>query len=920
MDHQPRRCSTPQVKPGMRKSAAEDRRHSLFLRFGLLVFFMAVLFAWTSLVSAAEHQSKQNEKVLRARLDNGLRVVIVRNSLAPVATTVINYMVGSNEAPEGFPGTAHAQEHMMFRGSPGLSAAQLANIIAGMGGMFDADTQQTLTQYFFNVPAEDLSVALHIGSIRMRGVLDSEELWRQERGAIEQEVARDLSNPEYVFYTKLLSTLFKGTPYAHDALGTVPSFNKTTGDMLKKFHDAWYAPNNAILVVAGDVQPEQVLKEIKQLFGDIPSKKLPNRPQIHLQTVQPETFNMKTDLPYGLATISFRLPGYDSPDYAAVKVLGDVLSSERGELYGLVPEGNALSTNFSIDTMPQVGLGYAVAAFPKGDDGEGLVHKMRHILHSYAKGGVPANLVEAAKRAAVTEAELQKNSVLGLAMAWSQALALEGKQSPDEQVKAIQQVTSEDVNRVAKKYLDLNHAVVAILTPQASGKPVASRGYGGKESFAPEHAKPVELPEWAEKALKRLSVPKSTVNPVVKTLPNGLKLIVQPTDVSDTVTVYGHVENKPELETPKGKEGVDQVLDELFSFGTTSLDRLAFQKALDDIGAKESAGTSFHLKVLTSHFDRGVELLADNQLHPALPEPAFTVMRKEVAAAVAGELESPSYLSEQALKAALFPKSDPTLRQATPDSVSALTLQDVKDYYRKVFRPDLTTIVVIGKVVPEDAAKVIEKYFGGWKATGPKPDVLLPEVPLNKASATVVPNVSRVQDKVTLAETLGLTRSNPQYYALELGNHVLSGAFYATRLYQDLREKSGLVYYVSSDFDLGRTRGIYAVEYGCDPPNVTKAQTIVEQNLVEMQTAKVSDQELLRAKTLLIRRIPLDESSVDRIAQGLLQRTILKLPLDEPIIAAEHYLKLDAEQVRAAYAKWLRPKALVRVSEGPQPQ
>ena len=156
-------------------------------------------------VALACAPTKPQPQVMRATLDNGLRVVIVPNAIAPVATLMVNYLVGSNEAPPGFPGTAHAQEHMMFRGSPGLSANQLAAITAAMGGRFDADTQQAVTQYFFTVPAADLQVALHIEAIRMRGVLDSEKLWTQERGAIEQEVGRDLSDPEFVFYTKLLA-------------------------------------------------------------------------------------------------------------------------------------------------------------------------------------------------------------------------------------------------------------------------------------------------------------------------------------------------------------------------------------------------------------------------------------------------------------------------------------------------------------------------------------------------------------------------------------------------------------------------------------------------------------------------------------------------------------------------------------------
>jgi zinc protease len=533
------------------------------------------------------------------------------------------------------------------------------------------------------------------------------------------------------------------------------------------------------------------------------------------------------------------------------------------------------------------------------------------------KNGLSSDLVEAAKRKEQTKAELQKNSAYGYAMAWSQALAIEGKQSPEEEVKATQKVSVEDVNRVARKYFDLNRAIVAILTPEASGKPVISEPRSHMESFAPKQAKPVKLPDWADKALKRVSIPSSTLNPIVTTLPNGLKLIVQPESISNTVSVFGHVRNNVDLEVPKGQKGVDEVLSQLFSYGTTSLDRLAFQKALDDIGAQESADTDFSLEVLTDYFDRGVELLADNMLNLALPEKAFKTVQGQVAATVAGRLQSPDYLTKRALREALFPKGDPTFREATPATVQSLTLEDVRSYYQKVFRPDLTTIVVIGNVTPEKAKTVIEKYFGSWKASGPKPETLLPPVPLNKPSVAEVPNSSRIQDKVILAQTLGLTRSNPDYYALELGNHVLGGGFYATRLYQDLRERTGLVYYVDSTFDVGRTRSLYIVSYGCDPPNVNKARDIVERDLEEMQAMPVPSDKLHLARALLLREIPLKESSTEAIAQGYLHRATHDLPLDEPILAAHKYVKLTAEDVKAAYARWLRPKDLVEVTEGP---
>jgi len=885
-----------------------------------LWWFFSLALGCACLSGAALAGATPADEVVRATLDNGLRVVIVHNPLAPVVTTVVNYRVGSNEAPEGFPGTAHALEHMMFRGSPGLSADQLAEIAAAMGGDFDADTQQTVTQYFFSVPAEDLDLALHIEAIRMRDLLSTTALWQHERGAIEQEVVQDLSSPEYVCYTRLLAALFKGTPYAHDALGTRASFDRTSAAMLRQFHATWYAPNNAILVIAGNVEPSLALAQVRRFFGSIPRKTLPDRPPVRLQPVASETMHFDTDQPYGTALIAFRLPGYDDPDYAAASVLADALSSQRGDLYDLVAQGKALSAGFSLNPLPQGTLGFAAVSYPAGADAEALLNEVRRVLKEKIAHGIAPDLVEAARRRALTSAEFQKNSIAGLAMLWSQALAVEGRASPDEDLAAIRRVTPADVERVARKYLDLDHAVTAVLAPAVSGKPVASKGFGGHESFAPGKIRAVALPDWAGKVLQRLSIPDSNVHPTDTMLPNGIRLIVQTEDVSDTVSLYGHIRNRPALEEPPGREGADDVLGQLFSFGTTSLDRLAFQKALDDIAADESAGTDFSVQVLREHFGRAVELLADNELHPALPKPAFKIVQRQVAAAIAGRNASPDYLAGRTLRAALFPPRDPTLRESTPQTVDALILDDVRDYYRRTYRPDLATIVVIGRISPAEARATIEKYFGAWKAVGPKPETLLPPVALNQPSVMTVPDRSRIQDEVSLVETLGLNRFNPDYYALQLGNHVLGGGFYATRLYRDLRENAGLVYFVASSFDVGQTRAVYRVSYACDPPNVSRVRAIVQRDLKAMQTAPVTAAELHNAKATLLREIPLSESSTDSIAMGLLARVNRDLPLDEPLRAARQYARLTAKAVTAAFAKWVRPQDLVQVTQGPEPR
>jgi zinc protease len=858
--------------------------------------------------------------VTRATLDNGLRVVIVRDTLAPVVTTEMNYLAGSDEVPAGFPGTAHAVEHMMFRGGPGLSKDQLSEVAANMGGAFNADTTQGVTQYFFVAPEQDLDVALHVQSQRMRGVDMSAAEWKIERGAIEQEVSRDMSNPSYKFLTQLQAQLFEGSPYAHTGLGTRPSFDKTTAAMLKQFHDTWYAPNNAILVIAGDVDPSVTLAKVKTLFGPIARKTLPARPSFAFKPVAAKAVQLPTDSPYGSVYIVYRMPGALSKDAATAMVLSSAMGSQRAALFGMGTEGTALFGGFGGNLMPHAGMGLAIGIFPRGGNPQPVVTRMQAILATAASQGIDPALVAAAKRKAIAGLEFKKNSVSGLANAWSSALAFQGLDSPDAMKQAIEAVTPAQVNALAKATFDPAHAVTAILTPQSSGKPVAGKGFGGAESFSSTPDKPVPLPSWAAAAFAKLAVPMSNLHPVSWTLGNGLRLIVQPETISDTVEVYGQIHTTEDMQAPPHEEGVANVLDGLYKFGTTSMNRLQFQASLDAISASERAGSSFSLAVPSAHFADGMKLLADNELHPALPARAFAVVQRQNAGLVAGQLTSPDFLTQIGIVKALYPANDPGVRYATPQNIAALTLDKVRAYMAATHRPDMTTIVIVGKVDPAQAKQVVEQTFGAWKADGAKPDVEYPAVPANKVAQLHVPDASAVQDSVQLAQTIDVTNDDPDRYALQLGNSVLGGSLYASRLSNDLRKNGGLVYGVSSSFSLDKHRGAYYVSYGCDPDKVAKARAMVVREVKRMQTEPVSAVELRRAKGILLRRLPLGESSFGMIGHQLLQLSIEGKPLDAPTIAGRHYLQLTAPDIQAAYAKHIRPDAFVTAVKGPAPK
>ncbi|HUI99869.1 MAG TPA: pitrilysin family protein [Usitatibacter sp.] len=858
--------------------------------------------------------------VVRATLANGLRIVIVRDTLAPVVSTQLTYLAGGYETQPGFPGTAHALEHMMFRGSRGLSGAQLNELTGKLGGDNNAFTTNDATQFTFSAPAAYLDVLLRIEADRMRGALLDEKGWDLEKGAIEQEVSRDISDPGFVAFEQAEGILYAGTGYAEDPLGTRPSFDRTTAKTLRDFYDAWYQPNNAIFVIVGDVDPQATLTRLRSLFAPIPSRPTPERAPVVLRAFHPRMIARTTPSAAGSVQFLYRVPGMMSKDYAAAEVLMDVLNNPRSALEELAAEGKVLSADAQAQPFSRGGIGVVEATFAKSASPDEARAHLDRVMDALLHDGVPAELVEAAKRAEAAQFEFNKNSAATLATEWSDALAWQGLDSPQAAEDRIQAVTKADVDRVAREWLRKDARVTIVLTPSANGKrPPSSTGFGGTESFAGEESLTVPLPAWANQALAKLEVPHWTLAPTRMVLPNGITLIVQPESVSRTVTVVGHIDHDAGLQEPPGQEGVGRVLGSLFDYGTRTLDRAAFHKALDAIAASESGGDDFMLAVPSAGFDRGMELLADNELRPALPEAAFRIQQQSAARLLEGELQSPRYKMLRALKHGLLPAGDSSLREATPASVGKLHLADVKRYFAATYRPDLATIVVVGDVTPGAARAAVEKYFGDWKASGPKPDVVPPRVPLNPPGYAVIPNPYASQDTVLMGQVLDIDLHDPDRYALQLGNDVLGGNGFASRLMQDVRVGHGYAYGAASGVQLHRTRSVFYVEYGSDPDKVAPVDALVHADVAAMQKSPVKDAELLNARQYEIRSIPLEVASVDQIANGLLAWSYHGEPLDQPMVAARHYLRLTAADIQDAFGKHIRPDRYVQVVEGPRP-
>jgi zinc protease len=873
--------------------------------------------------SAAPSTGSTESTVLKATLRNGLQVVIVRNTLAPVVSTDLSYLVGSRDDPPGWPGMAHAQEHMMFRGTKNLTTAELGTIATALGGDFNAETSEMTTQYQFTVPAGDLDAVLRIESDRMRGVLDLQSQWQNERGAIEQEVARDEAAPGSDFFDDAEAIAYKGTVYEHPGVGTKAAFDALTGPRLKAFWDKWYAPNNAVLVIAGNVDPQGTLAAVRARFEGIPEKVIPAHEAAHFEPLKRTVIRRGTTLAYPLAAIGLRLPGLDSPDFLASFVLQGILGADRAALHELGDDGLALEGEWQ--SMPYVKegqLGFAVAALAPGSDPDAMVKKLEAILTNYREHGVPAELFESTKRRLIADQELSRNSIGSLASDWADTIAVDREPSIAYEQELIGRVTLADVNRVARTYLDVNHAIIGSLTPSvgaSQSEPPAPAG-GTRENPLGKQQTVTHLPDWGAALVHDVNVPAANLAPQQIKLANGITLIVQPETISDSVFVYGNVKTTPALEEPQGKEGVSRVLEGMYPYGTQTMDRQTFARALDDIDTSIDGGSGFGVQTTSRNFDRAMTLLAQNELQPRLDQATLDVVRRRTIDSLQTELNSTHTLALQRAAAKLLPFNDPELREPSVAGVQGLSLEDVRNYYAKTMRPDMTTIVVVGNVGVAQARAAIERTFGDWKATGPAPVVDLPPVPLNPPGDVKIPLPNIHQDYVTLEQLVPLSRSSPQYYPLLLGNAVLGGGSVGpeqSRLFRDIRQNAGLVYSIDSQFVSNGARSRFSIEFACAQGNESRIEGLVNDELALIRKEPVGDFELSLIKASMVRRVVLGDASASSIGEAFLNDAVNNMPLDQDQVDARHLLATDAQSIQNAFVADIHPENFVRTIEGP---
>lgn len=855
--------------------------------------------------------------VFQTHLANGLQVVVVEDHAAPVVHTDVFYRFGSLYETPGKTGLAHALEHMMFRGTPSLSAGGLDDVIARLGAQMNGETQYDYTSYLFDMPADRLNVALQIEADRMAHLALRPQDWSIEQRAVLNEIDGDESSPFFSLLSRVRAAAYPNSPAGRTPTGVRSEVAHATVADLRRYYSEWYAPNNAALVVAGDVQHASVFALAQRYFGAIGARKLPQHSSQHPQAATGKTVDSEFPFPFEVLDLAYAIPGDTEPGEPAVSVLSNVISNQRGPFYRALVESNvALEIDANADTQLKGGLMHVFMVLNPGHHGSEAQQIFQNTMNAQLSSGFDPDLVEAAKRQALAERAYDADSIGGYGdlVGYTYGIVKERDRDEDSRLAAL---TPAEVLATARKYLSVPN-VVGHLTPNSSPSGRSDKSTAGASDNFSSRAPsgPIVEPPAIRAAIRRPSTARSKLDPSEFTLPNGLHVIVQEKHDRSTVYIGGAIASSPAF-IPPGKEGIDRLADAMAEFGSEHYDFTQLRKKTDDIGASISLGQTFAAHGFTNDFETLLGLLADGEEHPVFPQNWLAIQQSQLANSIDSENDISGVLITRAYMRRLLQPDDPALRYATPQSVSGITRDDLLAYTKQYWRPDLTTLAIVGDVTPERARRAVEAAFGSWTNSGPTPSVAQPALPAPHVAHAFVGTAAN-QVFVQLGQP-AVARSSRDYDAFSLLSQIIGGeGYFESRLWQELRQKRGLVYGVSSVVKADRDRGDLEIMLNASPQNVESAIGIIRSQLERLRTEPVSQTELADAKIRLVNASLLSESS----ASGQLDEigAILQnhLPKDYYTTLAQRYAAITPADIQRVAKEYLQPDRLIEVFAGPQ--
>jgi len=806
--------------------------------FAVLTLFgtSSMLYAQTQLI---EEVTRSGDEILipykKYELDNGLTVIVHEDDSDPLVHVDITYHVGSAREELYKSGFAHFFEHMMFQGSENVADEEHFKIISDAGGTLNGSTNRDRTNYYQTVPSNQLEVVLWLEADRMGFFLDAvtQKKFEIQRETVKNEKGQNYDNAAYGRWSELTAeTLYPfGHPYSWLTIGKLEDLDRVDVDDLKKFFMRWYGPNNATLTIGGNVTAEEVIPMVEKYFGVIP-----RGPEVENMTLEPVQIDADRYVSYVDNNIRFPalLATYPTvprfhPDEAPLDFLAQILGTGRSSYLfkKFILTQKAIQASVFHPVSELAGeFTMFVLPFP-GQTLADFEQEMRVILDEFATEGVSDNDLTKIKASFESSFINGLTSVSGKVSQLADYQTIAGNANYiEEDLSRYLAVTKEDIMRVFNEYIYNKPGVLLSVLPNDGGAtaPAAPDNYvaqkDGDNPFPTTDYSGLSYSRPEGDSFDRSVKPTPGTAPLVQvpdywraSFENGIQLIGTESNEVPTVNVQLYIKGGHELDAnDPQKAGLASLTAALMNESTQNYSSEEISEELRLVASSISVSggrseTVVGVSTLSKNLTRTMELLEEILYRPAFTEDDFNRVKQQQLESIRASYQNPAAVASQIYSRLLFGDehiySVPT--SGLEETVSRITVGDVRNFYETYMSPEITEVVVVGDISEEEALSSLA-FLNNWEIK----NVEIPDLPEPKpgdyTKVYLMDKVGAPQSEIRIGYVSDMTYdATGEYFKTSLMNYSLGGAF-NSRINLNLREDKGWTYGARSGFS-GNDRG-----------------------------------------------------------------------------------------------------------------
>lgn len=868
------------------------------------------------------------EGITEYQLENGLRFLLFPDPTKQTITVNITYLVGSKHENYGETGMAHLLEHLVFKGTP--RHPNIPQELTERGARPNGTTWTDRTNYFetFSATEDNLKWALDLESDRMINSFISKEDLDSEMTVVRNEFESGENNPWRVLWQRMMATAFEWHNYGKSTIGARSDIENVPIERLQAFYKTYYQPDNAVLVVAGNIDEEKTVQLVNEYFGPIP-RPIRELPKFYTRDPDQDGERMVTVRRVGdtqFVGVGYKTPAASHEDAAPVEVLRQILGdTPSGRLYKALVDTKLASTTFAYNFQwKDPGILLAFAEMSKENSLDDARAAMLQAFDELRDNPPTDEEIDRAKTAILKQIELSFNSSERIGLQLSEYIGSGDWRLLFINRDRIRDVSNEDIRRVVNQYVKRDNRTIGMFVPVE--KPDRTKmpdpvdinllveNYKGGEGIAMGEAFDPS-PDHINQRTNKVS------------LHNGMQVALLPKktrgkSVNFNLTLrFGNEDNLMN----QGRAG--EYAAQLLNRGTSTKTREEIKDTFDRLKANVNFyGGASSLTVMgeTVHenLPEVLQLIKEVLHDPVFPENEFEKLVSENVTRIESQMSEPTAIASRRMSIYTnpYPKGDPRYAETFEESLEGhrnVKLEDVKNFYKQFYGANHGTLAIVGDFDEEKIKPLLTDMFGNWNSQSNYSRLV------GKIKAVEVLNEQmETPDKANAfflaLQQMPLMDTHEDYPALVLGNFMLGGGFLNSRLASRIRQKDGLSYGVGSGFNASSldTIGTFQAYAIYAPENAEKLEQAFREEMGKALNEGFTDEEVAAAKSGWLQTRSVNRSQDNYLSSVLNNYLFLKRDMDWEKELEEKINALTTSEINQAMKKHIHLDKISVVKAG----